>query len=70
MSMVRTLDLKLHVARVSAMLLVHDLGEIDAGDKFAFAEDGWGERKAAELRALERIYGLTPKKTADFLLEL
>jgi len=70
MSMARTLDLKVDVARVVAMLLVHDLGEIDAGDKFVFAQDGWEERKAAEFKALERICGLAPKKTADFLLEL
>jgi putative hydrolase of HD superfamily len=70
MSMGRTLELDLNVTRVVAMLLVHDLGEIDAGDKFVFAQDGWEERKAAELKALERICGLAPKKTADFLMEL
>jgi putative hydrolases of HD superfamily len=69
-SVARTLDLTVDVARVVAMLLVHDLGEIDAGDKFVFAQDGWEERKAAELKALERICGLAPKKTANFLLEL
>jgi putative hydrolase of HD superfamily len=70
MSMARTLELNVDITRVVAMLLVHDLGEIDAGDKFVFAQDGWEERKAAELKALERICGLAPKKTADFLLEL
>jgi putative hydrolases of HD superfamily len=70
MSMARTLELKIDVTRVVAMLLVHDLGEIDAGDKFVFAQDGWEERKAAELKALERICGLAPKKTGDFFLGL
>lgn len=70
MSMGCTLELDVNVTRVVAMLLVHDLGEIDAGDKFVFAQDGWEERKAAELKALERICGLAPKKTADFLMEL
>ncbi|WP_251106537.1 HD domain-containing protein [Alloacidobacterium dinghuense] len=70
MSMARTLELKIDVTRVVAMLLVHDLGEIDAGDKFVFAQGGWEERKAAELKALERICGLAPKKTGDFLLGL
>ena len=70
MSMARTLELKVDVTRVVAMLLVHDLGEIDAGDKFVFAQDGWEERKAAELKALERICGLAPKTTGDFLLGL
>ena len=31
MSMARTLELNVDVTRVVAMLLVHDLGEIDAG---------------------------------------
>jgi putative hydrolase of HD superfamily len=57
MSISRTLGLKVDVTRAVAMLLVHDLGEIDAGDKFVFAQDGWEERKAAELKALERICG-------------
>jgi putative hydrolase of HD superfamily len=70
MSMARTLELKIDVTRVVAMLLVHDLGEIDAGDKSVFAQEGWEERKSAELRALERICGLAPKKTGDFLLGL
>jgi len=70
MSMARTVELKVDVTRVVAMLLVHDLGEIDAGDKFVFAQDGWEERKAAELKALERICGLAPKTTGDFLLGL
>ena len=59
MSMARTLELKVDVTRVVAMLLVHDLGEIDAGDKFVFAQDGWKERKAAELKALERICAMS-----------
>jgi putative hydrolase of HD superfamily len=70
MSMARTLELKVEVTRVVAMLLVHDLGEIDAGDKSIFVQDGWEERRAAELKALERICGLAPKETGDFLLGL
>jgi putative hydrolase of HD superfamily len=70
MSLADVLDLKINVNRVVAMLLVHDLGEIDAGDKFVFAYEGWEERKAAELKALERICGLTPGKTCDFLVSL
>ena len=30
------------------MLLVHDIGEIDAGDTMVFVEGGWEQRKAAE----------------------
>ncbi|MFZ0633465.1 MAG: HD domain-containing protein [Acidobacteriaceae bacterium] len=70
LSLTRTLKPAVDVNRVVAMLLVHDIGEIDAGDKFVFAQDGWEERKAAELRAVERITGLAPDETAGFLLGL
>ncbi|MGC2499464.1 MAG: HD domain-containing protein, partial [Acidobacteriaceae bacterium] len=70
LSLARTLKPAVDVNRVVAMLLVHDIGEIDAGDKFVFAQDGWEERKAAELRAVERITGLAPDETAGFLLGL
>lgn len=66
----RSLELNVNVNRVVAMLLVHDLGEIDAGDKFVFAQGGWEERKDAELKALERICGLAPKETSAFLVGL
>jgi putative hydrolase of HD superfamily len=48
------------IDRVVQMLLVHDVGEIDTGDTIFYAEDGWGERKAAELAAVTRIFGLLP----------
>jgi putative hydrolases of HD superfamily len=48
------------INRVIGMLLVHDIGEIDAGDVMVYAEGGWVERKAAELAAVTRIFGLLP----------
>jgi putative hydrolase of HD superfamily len=48
------------VHRVVSMLLVHDVGEIDTGDTMVFVEDGWEQRKAAELAAIRRIFGLLP----------
>jgi putative hydrolase of HD superfamily len=54
--------------RVIAMLLVHDIGEIDTGDTMAFVEGGWDKRKAAELQAVKRIFGMLPgKRTEEFL---
>lgn len=47
-----------HVVR---LLLVHDVGEIDTGDTMVFVEGGWEDRKAAELAAVERIFGLLPE---------
>ena len=56
------------IDRVIAMLLVHDIGEIDTGDTLVFAEQGWEERKAAELAAVTRIFGLLPEaQGAKFL---
>lgn len=56
------------IDRVVRMLLVHDIGEIDAGDTMVFAEGGWEERKAAELAGVKRIFGMLPREQgADFL---
>jgi putative hydrolase of HD superfamily len=46
--------------KVIRMLLVHDIGEIDTGDTIAFAEGGWEQRKAEELAAVQRIFGILP----------
>jgi 5'-deoxynucleotidase YfbR-like HD superfamily hydrolase len=70
LSLAQTLEISIDGNRAVAMLLLHDVGEIDAGDKFVFAQDGWEERKAAELRAVERIFGIAPEKTAKFMLML
>ncbi|WP_217441726.1 HD family hydrolase [Myxococcus sp. CA039A] len=56
--------------RVVRMLLVHDVGEIDTGDTLAFVEGGWKERKAAELAAVERIFGLLPAPQGPAFLAL
>lgn len=48
------------MTRVIAMLLVHDVGEIDTGDTLVYVEEGEAERKAAERAAVERIFGLLP----------
>ena len=57
-------------ARVVAMLLVHDLGEIDTGDTLVYEEHGWAERKLAERAAVERIVGLLPTAQPAQLLAL
>jgi putative hydrolase of HD superfamily len=51
---------EIDVNHVVRMLLVHDIGEIDTGDTMVFVEGGWEERKAAELAAVTRIFGLLP----------
>ncbi len=58
------------IHRVVAMLLVHDIGEIDTGDTLVYVEGGWDERKAAELAAVQRIFGLLPAAQAAHYLAL
>jgi putative hydrolases of HD superfamily len=49
--------------RVIRMLLVHDIGEIDTGDTMVFVEEGLAARKAAELAAVTRIFGMLREHT-------
>ena len=63
-------DASLDVSRISGMLLVHDLGEVDTGDTIVYATEGWAERAAAELAAVQRICGHLPPARAAHLLGL
>ena len=58
------------INRVIKMLLVHDIGEIDAGDTIVFAREGWEETKAAELAGVKRIFGMLPEETGSALLNV
>lgn len=59
-SLVQYAEAAIDIDRVIRMLLVHDIGEIDTGDTMVFTEGGWVERKAAELAAVTRIFGMLP----------
>ncbi|HTP15562.1 MAG TPA: HD domain-containing protein [Streptosporangiaceae bacterium] len=49
------------LGRVIAMLLVHDLVEIDAGDLFVYAdEEQQAQQRTAERAAADRIFALLP----------
>jgi putative hydrolase of HD superfamily len=68
LSLERFAESPIDMNRVVRMLLVHDIGEIDTGDTIFFAEGGWEDRKAAELNAVKRIFGLLPEdQAAEFL---
>jgi putative hydrolase of HD superfamily len=58
------------IDRVVRMLLVHDIGEIDTGDTLVYAEGDWEARKAAELAAVKRIFGLLPEPQGAAFLSL
>jgi len=52
--------------RVIAMLLVHDLVEIDAGDLFLYADEAQHARQEeAERAAADRIFALLPARQAS-----
>src|SRR5438270_3373874 len=69
-SLARHADVPIDLNHVIRMLLVHDIGEIDTGDTMFFVEGGWEERKAAELAAVTRIFGMLPQQEGDALLAL
>jgi putative hydrolases of HD superfamily len=53
------------IGRVTAMLLLHDLVEIDAGDLFAYADEAQQARQEeAERVAADRIFALLPPDQA------
>ncbi len=49
------------VLKTIMMLLIHDIVEIDAGDTYAYDEEGKKTQRQREQRAADRIYGLLPK---------
>ena len=61
MSLVPLAAAPVDVDRVVRMLLVHDVGEIDAGDTIVYQEAGQAERKAAERAGAVRVLGLAPE---------
>ncbi len=56
------------IARVMLMCLIHDVVEIDAGDTYAYDEEGLRTQKAREDAAKERIFSLLPEdQRAEFI---
>ena len=50
------------IARVMLMCLIHDIVEIDAGDTYAYDEEGLKTQKAREDAAKERIFSILPEE--------
>ena len=55
------------ITRVMLMCLIHDGVEIDAGDTYAYDEEGKKTQKAREEAAKERIYSLLPEDQKEEL---
>ncbi len=58
------------VSRVVAMVLIHDLVEIDAGDTYAYDPEGAQTKREREIVAAERIFGLLPEDQGKYFREL
>lgn len=61
---------KVDLLQVIKMLMIHDLVEIDAGDTFAYDEQGHEDKAEREQKAAERIFGLLPEEQGQTLMEL
>ena len=48
------------IAKVMVMCLIHDIVEIEAGDTYAYDEEGLRTQKSREDAAKEKIYSLLP----------
>ena len=67
-SLARYAEASIKLDHVIRLLLVHDVGEIDTGDTMVYAEAGWEQRKASELAAAKRIFGILPSDQASVFL--
>ena len=56
---------KIDIARTMIMCLIHDIVEIDAGDTYAYDEEGKKTQREREEKAKERIFSLLPGGQAE-----
>ena len=63
-------DEKIDVARTMIMCLIHDIVEIDAGDTYAYDEEGKKTQDEREEKAADRIFALLPEDQAKDLREI
>lgn len=61
---------EIDVLKTVTMLLIHDIVEIDAGDTYAYDEEGKKTQKEREQKAAERIFGLLPEDQGRKLKEI
>ncbi|MBO8172891.1 MAG: HD domain-containing protein [Bacillaceae bacterium] len=61
---------QLDLLRVIKMVVIHDLVEIDAGDTFAYDDEGRKDQKEREEKAAERIFGLLPEDQRNEIYDI
>ena len=57
-------------SKVMLMVLIHDLVEIDAGDTYAYDEEGAKTKDERERKAAEHIFGMLPEDQGMYLKAL
>lgn len=58
------------VMKVMIMVLIHDLVEIDAGDTYAYDAEGAKTKRAREVAAADRIFGMLPEDQGGYFRKL
>ncbi len=58
------------IGKVMLMCLIHDIVEIDAGDTYAFDEDGRKSQQQREDAAKERLFSLLPQDQKEEMIAL
>lgn len=61
---------KIDVLKTITMLLIHDIVEIDAGDTYAYDEEGKKTQREREEKAADRIFGMLPDDQAKKFRDL
>ena len=61
---------EIDIAKVMVMCLIHDIVEIDAGDTYAYDEEGLKTQKTREEAAKERIFSLLPDDQKQEMISL
>lgn len=56
--------------KVILMVLIHDLVEIDAGDTYAYDEEGADTKREREEKGAQRIFGILPEDQGKYFLRL
>lgn len=58
------------VLKTVAMVLIHDIVEIDAGDTYAYDEKGSQSKAEREQKAADRLFGILPKDQGEYFMGL
>ena len=61
---------KIDLLRTISMILIHDVVEIDAGDTYAYDEEGKKTQEERERKAADRLFGILPDEQGKYFKEL